>query len=266
MKAETALLTVEDIDVVYGSAILAARGVSLHVGRGEIVALLGANGAGKSSVLRAVSNLLHAKRGRRSRGTISFDGQSTTGQPTSRLVSSGLVQVLEGRHCFRGLTIEENLITGAIGRQASRAETAADLEQVYALFPRLRGKRQALAGLASGGEQQMAAIGRALMARPRLLLLDEPSMGLAPIVVAEIFAALTRLNRERGLAILLAEQNAAVALRAAHRGLVLENGRVVAAGSAAELQARDDIRAAYLGFNKPVSPHPFHVQQREAVL
>jgi branched-chain amino acid transport system ATP-binding protein len=250
-----ALLTVEDIEVVYGAAILGLRGVSLAVGQGEIVALLGANGAGKSSTLRAVSNLLGAKRGRLTRGRVTFDGRVTTGVPTSRLVSTGLVQVLEGRHCFRALTVEENLITGALGRQATWPETAADLERVYALFPRLVTKRKTLAGLTSGGEQQMVAIGRALMARPRLLILDEPSMGLAPIVVAEIFRALTALNRDHGLSILLAEQNAAVALRAAHRGVVLENGRVTLQGEAAVLRSRDDIRAAYLGFDKPPPTH-----------
>jgi branched-chain amino acid transport system ATP-binding protein len=247
----TALLTIEDIEVVYGAAILALRGVSLDLGQGEILALLGANGAGKSSTLRAVSNLLGARRGRLTRGRITFDGRETTGVPTSRLVTTGLVQVLEGRHCFRALTVEENLITGALGRQATRPETAADLERVYTLFPRLVTKRKTLAGLTSGGEQQMVAIGRALMARPRLLILDEPSMGLAPIVVAEIFRALTALNRDHGLSILLAEQNASVALRAAHRGVVLENGRVTLQGEAAELRRRDDIRAAYLGFDKP---------------
>jgi branched-chain amino acid transport system ATP-binding protein len=251
MSTPSALLTLEDVEVVYGAAILAVRDVSLHVGQGEIVALLGANGAGKSSTLRAVSNLLGAQRGRVTRGRITFDGQTTAGVPTSRLVSSGLVQVLEGRHCFKGLTIEENLVTGAIGRQATRAESAADLDLVYTLFPRLKVKRKALAGLTSGGEQQMAAIGRALMGRPRLLVLDEPSMGLAPIIVSEIFKALSLLNRERGLSILLAEQNASVALRAAHRGVVLENGRVKLTGEAADLRGRDDVRAAYLGFDKP---------------
>jgi branched-chain amino acid transport system ATP-binding protein len=252
MSSTPALLTLEDIEVVYGAAILAVREVSLHVGQGEIVALLGANGAGKSSTLRAVSNLLSAQRGRVTRGRITFDGRVIAGVSTSRLVTAGLVQVLEGRHCFRGLTIEENLVTGAIGRRATRAETAVDLDRVYTIFPRLRVKRKVLAGLTSGGEQQMAAIGRALMARPRLLVLDEPSMGLAPIVVSEIFKALTVLNREHGLSILLSEQNASVALRAAHRGVVLENGRVKVAGEAADLRTRDDVRAAYLGFDKPL--------------
>jgi branched-chain amino acid transport system ATP-binding protein len=250
MSTPSVLLALEDVEVVYGAAILAVRDVSLHVGLGEIVALLGANGAGKSSTLRAVSNLLGAQRGRVTRGRITFDGHVIAGVPTSRLVTSGLVQVLEGRHCFRGLTVEENLITGAIGRQASRAETAVDLDRVYTIFPQLQVKRRVLAGLTSGGEQQMAAIGRALMARPRLLVLDEPSMGLAPIVVSEIFKALTVLNREHGLSILLAEQNASVALRAAHRALVLENGRVKLTGEAADLRRRDDVRAAYLGFDK----------------
>ncbi len=262
----TALLSLEDIEVVYGAAILAVRGVSLTVGQGEIVALLGANGAGKSSTLRAVSNLLQAKRGRLTRGRITFDGRVTTGVPTSRLVATGLVQVLEGRHCFRALTVEENLITGAIGRQATRPETASDLERVYALFPRLLTKRRIAAGLTSGGEQQMVAIGRALMARPRLLILDEPSMGLAPIVVAEIFRALSLLNSGDGLSILLAEQNASVALRHAHRAVVLENGRVKLEGAAAELRRRDDIRAAYLGFDKPPSAQTADTAIKEGVV
>jgi branched-chain amino acid transport system ATP-binding protein len=243
------LLVVEDVQVVYESAILAVGGVSLTVQPGEIVALLGANGAGKSSLLRAISNILHAKRGRISSGSVTFDGKPIHGVPTSRLVQTGLVQVLEGRHCFLSLTAEENLIAGAIGKGANRAETRQGLLHVYALFPILSEKRRQAAGLLSGGQQQMLAIGRALMSRPRLLVLDEPSMGLAPILVAEIFQTLDRLNREEGLAILLAEQNAAVALRHAHRAVVLENGRVAAAGSADELRCRDDIRAAYLGLS-----------------
>jgi branched-chain amino acid transport system ATP-binding protein len=242
------LLTVEDVEVVYESAILAVRGVSLTVGAGEIVALLGANGAGKSSLLRGVSNILVAQRGRISSGQIYFDGKPTARMPTSALVAAGLVQVLEGRHCFLQLTAEENLVTGAIGRGSDRAQTKRDLEHIYTLFPNIAAKRKLAAGLLSGGQQQMVAIGRALMARPRLLVLDEPSMGLAPIVVSEIFATLTRLNREEGLTILLAEQNAGVALRHAHRAVVLENGEVASSGTAAALRSRDDIRAAYLGF------------------
>jgi len=246
---DSPLLDLHDVEVTYGAAILAARAVSLQVGHGEIVALLGANGAGKSSTLRAVSNLLPARRGRLSQGRIRFDGADTAGWPTARLVSQGLIQVLEGRHCFRGLTIEDNLLTGALGGGTSRAQAAQDLEKVYALFPRLKAKRRLAAGLASGGEQQMVAIGRALMGRPRLLVLDEPTMGLAPIVVAEIFKILTRLNREEGLSILLAEQNAAVALKSAHRAVVLENGHVKLTGDAAELRGRADIRVAYLGLD-----------------
>jgi branched-chain amino acid transport system ATP-binding protein len=245
----TALLVIDDVHVVYDSAILAVAGVSLSVNPGEIVALLGANGAGKSSLLRAVSNILHAKRGRISRGAVTFDGKPILGLQTSQLVRAGLVQVLEGRHCFLKLTVEENLIAGAIGKGAGRAETRRELQHVYKLFPALEAKRRQAAGLLSGGQQQMLAIGRALMSRPRLLVLDEPSMGLAPMLVAEIFQTLDRLNREEGLAILLAEQNAAVALRHAHRAVVLENGRVAATGSAADLRCRDDIRAAYLGLS-----------------
>jgi len=255
------LLVIEDVQVVYESAILAVGGVSLTVQAGEIVALLGANGAGKSSLLRAVSNILHAKRGRISRGAITFDGRPTHNVPTSRLVRAGLVQVLEGRHCFLSLTVEENLIAGAIGKGATRAETRQDIEHVYALFPALAAKRRQAAGLLSGGQQQMLAIGRALMSRPRLLLLDEPSMGLAPLLVAEIFQTLDRLNREEGLSILLAEQNAAVALRHAHRAVVLENGRVAATGSADELRCRDDIRAAYLGLTVGAVAVPNHLTE-----
>jgi branched-chain amino acid transport system ATP-binding protein len=250
------LLVIEDVEVVYESAILAVSGVSLAVQSGEVVALLGANGAGKSSLLRAISNILIAKRGRVTRGSITFDGKSLLGVPTSRLVQSGLVQVLEGRHCFLSLTVEENLIAGAIGAGSNRAGAREAAAHVYALFPALAEKRKQAAGLLSGGQQQMLAIGRALMSRPRLLLLDEPSMGLAPILVAEIFQTLDRLNREEGLTILLAEQNAAVALRHANRAVVLENGKVATSGSATELRARDDIRAAYLGLSIPRPSKP----------
>lgn len=241
------LLAIAEVAAAYGGAIAALHGVSLSVASGEIVALLGANGAGKSTLLRAVSNLLPARRGRVTAGSIRFAGQDVLATSPARLVRAGLVPVLEGRHCFKSLTIAENLVTGGLGRSGSRQEIAADLERVYAIFPRLRDKRATLAGLTSGGEQQMAAIGRALMSRPRLLVLDEPSMGLAPLVVAEIFERLAALNRAEGLAILLAEQNAAVTLRHAHRAVLLAAGRSVLAGEAAALRGRADLREIYLG-------------------
>jgi branched-chain amino acid transport system ATP-binding protein len=249
--ANIPLLEIEDVEIVYESAILAVRGVSLGVQEGEIFALLGANGAGKSSLLRAVSNILPAQRGRVTRGRILFRGGPVQALATSALVRAGLVQVLEGRHCFQRLSVEENLITGAMGKGSTRAQTKVDMAHVYALFPALEAKRKQAAGLLSGGQQQMLAIGRALMARPRLLVLDEPSMGLAPLLVAEIFQTLARLNREEGLTILLAEQNAAVALRHAGHAAVLENGQVTAQGPAEILRGRDDVRAAYLGINLP---------------
>jgi branched-chain amino acid transport system ATP-binding protein len=247
----TALLALDGLHVTYNHAVVALSGVSLEVGAGEIVALLGANGAGKSTTLKAVSNLLPAQRGQVTRGRVMLRGQDITRTDPVRIVGAGMVQVLEGRHCFRSLTIEENLLTGAAARHAKRAEARADLERVYGIFPRLREKRRLPAGLASGGEQQMAAIGRALMSRPRLLVLDEPSMGLAPRVVEEIFAVLRRLNAEDGVAMLLAEQNSAVALRAAHRAYVLEHGAVVLHDTAAALRARDDLQAFYLGLAAP---------------
>jgi branched-chain amino acid transport system ATP-binding protein len=251
MTDEKNLLTVQRVEATYSRAIVALHDVNLTVRPGEIVALLGANGAGKTTTLRAISNLLPAERGQVTHGTIVFDGIATPSTRPGDLVRRGLVPVLEGRRVFRSLTVEENLITGGIARDATRAELSADLARVYALFPRLRDKRRVLAGLTSGGEQQMAAIGRALMARPRLLLLDEPSMGLAPLLVRIIFQALARLNRDDGLSILVSEQNAAVALRHAHRAVVLENGVSVLAGGADELRRRDDIRSFYLGEAAP---------------
>ena len=241
------LLTVENLAATYNGAIRALSEVSLTVRAGEIVALLGANGAGKSTTLKAVSNLLHAERGQVAHGRIVFEGRDTASLAAADLVRRGLVPVLEGRHCFRALTVEENLITGAIGRDARRSEIRVDLDRVYALFPKLRERRQSLSGLTSGGEQQMTAIGRALMSRPRLLVLDEPSMGLAPLVVETIFRTLKRLNHEEGLSILVAEQNSTVALRYADRAAVLENGRTVLEGAALELRQRADIKALYLG-------------------
>ena len=240
------LLVLEAVSAGYG-AVAALHGVDLTVSPGEIVALLGPNGAGKSTVLKAVSNLLPTQRGRVTAGTISFGGVEVGRLSPAALVRRGLVPVLEGRHCFKSLTIADNLVTGGLGRSATRGEIAADIERVYAIFPRLKDKRATLAGLTSGGEQQMCAIGRALMSRPRLLVLDEPSMGLAPLVVRDIFDTLARLNRDEGLAILLAEQNAAVALRHAHRGVLLSSGRTVLGGTAAELRGRADLKDVYLG-------------------
>jgi branched-chain amino acid transport system ATP-binding protein len=249
------LLTFERVEAVYNGAIVALHGVDLVVPEGRITALLGANGAGKTTLLKAASNLLPAERGRVTAGRILFDGQDVTRASPADHVRAGMVQVLEGRHCFRSLTVEENLVTGALGRSSSRAETRADLDKVYALFPRLAENRRTPAGLTSGGEQQMTAIGRGLMSRPRLFILDEPSMGLAPRVVDEIFQALAALNRGEGLTLLVAEQNSAVALRFAHRATVIENGISVIEGAAADLHERDDIRHYYLG-GAPVPPGP----------
>ncbi len=246
------LLDVRDLEILYSKAILAVRDVTLSVAPGEIVALLGANGAGKSSTLKAISGVLVAERGERTKGTIVFDGVSTAKARASDLVERGVAHVLEGRHCFPHLSIEENLMTGANARRSKRSEQRDDLERIYSYFPSLRDKRTLPAALASGGQQQMTAIGRALMARPRLLLLDEPTMGIAPIVAREIFAFLARLNADSGLSILVAEQSSALALRYAHRAYVLETGRVALSGTAAELRERDDIKHFYLGTNAGV--------------
>ena len=251
MPQSRPLLEITAVEAVYDHAIVALHEVSLQVREGEILALLGANGAGKTTTLKALSNLLPAERGAITKGEIRFLDLDVKQTKPSNLVRRGLVQVLEGRHCFRSLTVEENLITGALGRSSSRREAAADLERVYAYFPRLKEKRKAKSGLTSGGEQQMTAIGRALMSRPRLLVLDEPSMGLAPLVVQNIFKILKRLNREEGLSILLAEQNSAIALQYADRATVLENGISVLEGDADELRQREDIRAFYLGTGEP---------------
>jgi len=247
---ETGQLVVHKVEAVYNHSIVALHGVNLTVRRGEIVALLGANGAGKSTTLKAISNLLPAQRGKISAGKIHFEGHDISRTRTSKLVRLGLVQVLEGRHCFKSLTVEENLITGGLGRSASRSEISADLEKVYALFPRLKTKRKTPAGLTSGGEQQMTAIGRALLSRPKLLVLDEPSMGLAPLTVQDIFRTLQKLNREEGLSILIAEQNSTVALQFAHRVTILETGLTVLEGTAAELKNRNDLQSFYLGTNR----------------
>ncbi|WFU80713.1 ABC transporter ATP-binding protein [Bradyrhizobium sp. CIAT3101] len=249
------LLVLEGLATTYNHAIRALSDVSLSLRRGEIVALLGANGAGKSTTLKAVSNLLHAKRGQLTAGRILFDGRDATTLAPAELVRLGLVPVLEGRHCFRALTVEENLVTGGIGGGLSRRQVAAGLERVYTLFPRLKERRRSASGLTSGGEQQMTAIGRALMARPRLLLLDEPSMGLAPLVVETIFSTLKALNREEGLSILVAEQNSTIALRYADRTAVLDGGSTVLTGDAADLRGRAEIKALYLGNPEESASH-----------
>ena len=241
------LLTVNNIEVVYDHVILVLRGVSLELPRGRIVALLGANGAGKTTTLKAVSNLLAAERGAVTKGSIVFDGVRVDRLTPSELVRRGVVQVMEGRHCFGHLTVEENLLTGAYTRVGRRREVRDDLEKVYAYFPRLRDRRKAMAGFTSGGEQQMTAVGRALMARPTLILLDEPSMGLAPQVVEEILGIVGSLNRSEKVSFLLAEQNAAAALRYADHGYILEAGRVVMDGDAPTLAGNADVKEFYLG-------------------
>ncbi len=244
------ILQVEDIAVTYGQLIPALRGVSLTVPTGAIVALLGGNGAGKTTTLKAVSSLIRAERGELTSGRIAYRGDAITDADPWTLAERGLVQVLEGRRCFAHLSVEENLRLGAFVRRPGRVELEADLERTYGIFPRLKERRRTLAGYTSGGEQQMVAIGRALMARPALVLLDEPSMGLAPQVVEEIFETVAALNQDHGVSFLLAEQNAAIALRYAQTGYVLESGRVVARGYAHTLLELDTLRDAYLGSGK----------------
>ncbi|MCS5690814.1 ABC transporter ATP-binding protein [Cyanobium sp. FGCU-6] len=242
-----ALLEVHDIAVVYDDAMQAISDVSLRVPAGTITSLVGANGAGKTTTLRAISNLLIALRGRVTAGRICFDGQDVARLRPSQLVRQGLVQVLEGRHCFPHLTVEENLLTGATARGSTPRESREDLQRVYRIFPRLRERRSSRSGLTSGGEQQMVAIGRALMTRPRLLILDEPSMGLAPLVVRDIFEVLRALNAKEGLSILIAEQNSTLALRYADHIVVVENGRDVLAGSAKDIRENHNLERFYLG-------------------
>jgi branched-chain amino acid transport system ATP-binding protein len=240
------LLAVNGIEVIYDHVILVLKGVSLRVPPGGIVALLGANGAGKSTTLKAISGLLRTERGDVTRGSIEFSGAAIHRLDPAQVVKRGIVQVMEGRHVFEHLTVEENLLTGAYTRTNGRA-TGEDLARVYHYFPRLTERRDVRAGYISGGEQQMVAIGRALMARPALMLLDEPSMGLAPMLVTEIFEIVSRLNREEGVAVLLAEQNATIALRFAQYGYVMENGRIVLDGDAKTISDNEDIKEFYLG-------------------
>lgn len=245
--AAATILSVNNIEVIYDHVILVLKGVSLSVARGGIVALLGANGAGKTTTLKAVSNLLHAERGEVTKGSIEFNGERVESLTPNELVRRGCIQVMEGRHCFGHLTIEENLLTGAFTRKDGRAAIARDLEMVYNYFPRLRERRGSQAGYTSGGEQQMCAIGRALMSRPVMILLDEPSMGLAPQIVEEIFQIVRDLNTREGVSFLLAEQNTNIALRYADYGYILESGRVVLDGTADALRANEDVKEFYLG-------------------
>jgi branched-chain amino acid transport system ATP-binding protein len=245
--AAAPILSVNNIEVVYDHVILVLKGVSLAVARGDIVALLGANGAGKSTTLKAISNLLSAERGEVTKGSIVFDGEEVHARSPNELVRRGCIQVMEGRHCFGHLSVEENLLTGAYTRGGGGAAIRRDLDLVYSYFPRLRERRGSTAGYISGGEQQMCAIGRALMSRPKMILLDEPSMGLAPQLVEEIFAIVGDLNAKEGVSFLLAEQNTRMALKYARYGYVLESGRVVLDGEAKALGENEDVKEFYLG-------------------
>ncbi|WP_046803040.1 MULTISPECIES: ABC transporter ATP-binding protein [unclassified Achromobacter] len=247
--APSVLLDVNGIEVIYNHVILVLKGVSLQVPEGKIVALLGANGAGKTTTLRAISNLLKGERGDVTKGHIQYRGQRIERLSPAELVKRGVVQVMEGRHCFAHLTIEENLLTGAYTRSMSRADTAAALERVYQYFPRLKQRRASQSGYTSGGEQQMTAIGRALMANPNMILLDEPSMGLAPQIVEEIFEIVRDLNQRERVSFLLAEQNTNIALRYADYGYILENGRVMMDGAALDLAQNEDVKEFYLGIS-----------------
>ena len=242
-----ALISVNNIEVIYDRVILVLKGVSLEVPEKGIVALLGANGAGKTTTLKAISNLLRAERGEVTKGTIIFRGERVDALTPSDLVVRGVTQVMEGRHCFEHLTVEENLLTGAYTRRDGRSAIQADLEKVYEYFPRLKERRSGLAGYVSGGEQQMTAVGRALMAKPSVMLLDEPSMGLAPTLVEEIFEIIEKLNQQEQVTMLLAEQNTNMALRYSQYGYILENGRIVMDGEAADLRQNEDVKEFYLG-------------------
>ncbi len=246
MTGAHSLLSVKNIEVIYDHVIHVLKGVSLEVAEGGIVALLGANGAGKSTTLKAIAGLLRSERGDVTRGSIEWLGEPIQRHDASQIVQQGIVQVIEGRHVFEHLTVDENLLTGAHTRGTGR-EVRRDLDRVYGYFPALAERRRVRAGYISGGEQQMLAIGRALMVRPRLMLLDEPSMGLAPLLVSEIFDIVDRLNRQESVSILLAEQNAAIALRFAQYAYVMENGRIVLDGDAAAIRCNEDVKEFYLG-------------------
>ena len=249
-RTEETVLEVNNIEVIYNHVILVLKGVSLNVPKGGITALLGGNGAGKTTTLKAISNLLHSERGEVTKGSIMYRGERVQDLDPAALVKKGVIQVMEGRHCFEHLTVEENLLTGAYTRGSSSSEIAQDLEMVYNYFPRLKERRKSQADYTSGGEQQMVAIGRALMSRPETILLDEPSMGLAPQLVEQIFGIVKSLNEDQGYTFLLAEQNTNVALRFAHSGYILESGRVVMDGPAAELRENPDVKEFYLGMSE----------------
>jgi branched-chain amino acid transport system ATP-binding protein len=246
-SAQPNILAVNNIEVIYDHVILVLKGVSLVVPEGGIVALLGANGAGKSTTLKAISNLLRSERGEVTKGSIEFEGKRVEAQTANELVRRGCIQVMEGRHCFGHLTVEENLLTGAFTRRDGNAAIKRDIEMVYDYFPRLRERRTSQAGYTSGGEQQMTAIGRALMSRPKMILLDEPSMGLAPQLQEEIFEIIKKLNQQEGVSFLLAEQNTNIALRYATYGYILESGRIVMDGVAKDLRENEDVKEFYLG-------------------
>ena len=249
-SAEKPLLEVNNIEVIYNHVILVLKGVSLSVPERGIVALLGGNGAGKTTTLKAVSNLLRSERGEVTKGAITYDGIRIHGFSPADLVKRGVIQVMEGRHCFEHLTVEENLLTGAYTRADGQAAVKSDLELAYNYFPRLKERRRSLAGYASGGEQQMCVIARALMSRPKMILLDEPSMGLAPQLVEEIFEIVRNLNEQEGVTFLLAEQNTNIALRYANFGYILETGRIVMDGPAQELRENPDVKEFYLGMSE----------------
>jgi branched-chain amino acid transport system ATP-binding protein len=246
-EGSAAILSLNNIEVVYDRVILVLKGVSLAVPDGGVVALLGANGAGKTTTLKAISNLLYSERGEVTKGSIVFDGAEVQALSPNEVVRRGCIQVMQGRYCFGHLSIEENLLTGAFTRRDGSGAVRADLDKVYSYFPRLAERRSAMAGYTSGGEQQMCAIGRALMSRPKMILLDEPSLGLAPQIVEEIFAIMKNLNDSEGVSFLLAEQNTNLALKYASYGYILENGRLVLDGTAQALRENDDVKEFYLG-------------------
>jgi branched-chain amino acid transport system ATP-binding protein len=248
--AADTVLSVNNIEVIYDHVILVLKGVSLTVPRGGIVAILGANGAGKTTTLKAISNLLKAERGEVTKGSIEFEGTRVDTLSPNDLVKRGCIQVMEGRHCFAHLTIEENLMTGAFTRRDGNAAIKRDLEKIYDIFPRLRQRRTSVAGYTSGGEQQMCAVGRAMMSKPKMILLDEPSMGLAPQIVEEIFEIVMRLNRDEGVSFLVAEQNTNMALKYATYGYIMETGRIVMDGEAKSLRENEDVKEFYLGVSE----------------